>query len=63
MTSILMDEFHLSMYAPPGLRADAYRTIRRTLDADRFRTVLRRAIRGMLGRYPSLSKLRFTLAR
>ena len=61
--TILIDEFHLTVYAPPGLPAAAYRAIRRSLDAARFRTALRRAIRSVLDRHPSLEKVRFTLTR
>jgi hypothetical protein len=64
MTStVLIDEFHLTVFAPRGMRAAAYRAVRRTLDDARFRERLRRAIRDVFGRYPSLSKTRFTLAR
>lgn len=60
---ILLDEFHVTLSAPPGLRADAYRAIRRTLDGNRFRTVVRHALRGVLDKYPSLGRVRFTLSR
>lgn len=62
-TSILMDEFHLTVYVPRGLRAAAYRAIRPTLDDARFRAALRRASRGVVGRNPSLGKIRVTLTR
>lgn len=63
MTNILMDEFHIAVSVPRGLRAAAYRAIHRTLDDTRFRAALRRAIRSVVGRYPSLCKVRVTLTR
>jgi hypothetical protein len=35
---ILMDELHVTLFAPPRLRAAAYRAIRQTLDGNPFRT-------------------------
>lgn len=61
--SILIDEFHLAVFVPRGLRSAACRAVRRSLADARFQAGLRRAIRDIFGRYPSLSKARFTLAR
>lgn len=61
--SILMEEFHLTVFAPAGLRPEAYRAICRTLDDARFRAALRRAIHSVLGKYSSLSKVRSHLTR
>jgi hypothetical protein len=63
MPHILIDELHLTVSAPGNLRAAAYRAIRRTLNDGRFHTTLRRAIRTVLGRYPSLNKVRISLTR
>jgi hypothetical protein len=62
-STVLIDEFHLTVFVPRVLRSVAYRAVRRTLDDPRFRERLRRAIRDVFGRYPSLSKTRFTLLR
>jgi hypothetical protein len=59
----LIDEFHLAVFARSGLRSEAYRAIRRTLDDTRFHTALRQAIRTVITRYPSLRKVRLTLTR
>jgi len=59
----LMDEFQLAFYAPRSLRADAYRAIRRTLDGQQFQKALRRAIQGVIDRYPSLAKVRCAITR
>ena len=62
-STVPIDEFHLTVFVPRGLRAAASRAVRRTLDDARFQGRLRRAIRDVFGRYPSLSQARFTLAR
>lgn len=60
---ILMDEIHVSVFAPHGLHPAAYRAIRRALDRTGFRAGLRRAVRDVVRWHPSLSKVRITLAR
>lgn len=62
-TPMLIDEIHLPVFAPPRLRAESFRAIRRTLRRGRFQAALRRAIHGVLARYPSLAKVTFTLTR
>ncbi len=61
--TILMDEFHVAVYARRELRADSARAIRRTLDDARFRAALRQAIQRVFDRYPPLAKVRVTLTR
>lgn len=61
--SILMEEFHVSVWVPRGLEKSAYAAIRRTLIAARFRAELQRAVRGVAGRRPSLRLARFVLTR
>ncbi len=61
--TILLDEFHLAVRAPRGLREPAYDTIRWTLDDRRFQATLRRAIRGVFRQYPALSKASARLPR
>lgn len=60
---ILIDEIHLTIFMPPGLRAESFRAIRRTLRSGRFQAALRRAVHGVFARYPSLGKVTFTLTR
>jgi hypothetical protein len=59
--AILMDEFHLSVFARRGLRAAEYDALRRTLDGAGFRAKLGRAVRGVFRRYPPFkAKIRIT---
>ena len=60
---ILIDEFHLTVLAPCGLEETEYLAIRQTLDSRRFRADLRRALREVCRREPSLSKARIRLTR
>jgi hypothetical protein len=61
--SVLMEEFHLTVYAPGKLSAAEYGAIHRTLNGRRFRAALDRAVKEVVRRYPSLKKARFTLTR
>ena len=61
-TAIPMREFHLTIFAPRGLRAAEYDALRRTLDGAGLRAKLGRVVRGVLRR-PSLSKVRVTITR
>ncbi|MBL8799777.1 MAG: hypothetical protein JNM56_38200 [Planctomycetia bacterium] len=60
---ILIDEIHLTIFMPPGLRAESFRAIRRTLRSGRFQAALRRAVHGVLARYAALGKITCTLTR
>ena len=60
---ILMDQFHLSIYAPRGLSGQEYDSIRHTLDAPLFRVGLRRVVRRFCRREPSLARVRVRLTR
>jgi hypothetical protein len=60
---ILIDEIHLSLFIPPGLRAEPGRAIRRALRNARFHTALRSAVRSVFARYAALGKVTFTLTR
>ena len=57
---LLMDQFHVSIWVPPGLPASTYRSLRRTLDKSRFQAALHRAVREVVRRYPTLRQARFT---
>jgi hypothetical protein len=61
--SIVMDEFHVTIVAPPNLRATEYNAIRRRLDDAQFQADLRRAVRDVFRRHPDLRKLRAHLTR
>ena len=60
---ILIDEIHFTVFAPSSLRTASFRAIRRTLRSGRFQAALRRAVHGILARYPSLGKVTFILTR
>jgi hypothetical protein len=60
---VAMEQFHLTVTVPRGLRAAEYGAICRTLDGAAFRSGLRKAARTVVGRYPSLAKVRVTLTR
>jgi hypothetical protein len=60
---LLIDEIHLSVFTPPGLRAKSLRAVRQALRRARFHTALQRAIQGVFTRYAALGKVTFTLTR
>lgn len=59
--SIMMDQFHVTVFAPNGLPKQAYVAMRRTLTSTRFGDELRQAIRQVFRRHPALRKARFTI--
>jgi hypothetical protein len=59
--SILIEEFHVSVFVPRNLPDTECARIRRILNGRRFGTRLRRAIQGVVHRHPVLSKIRITL--
>jgi hypothetical protein len=61
--SILLDEFHLTVRAPPALPDPDYTAMRQALDDPAFQAQLRQAVRAVFRRWPALSKARFTLTR
>jgi hypothetical protein len=60
---ILLEEFHLTIVAPHGLPPTEYDAIVQTVNSTPFMTRLRRAIRQILRRDPSLKKARLRLSR
>jgi hypothetical protein len=60
---IVMDEFHLTVYAPGGLSAPEYEAIRRALDEPELHAALARAARRVLRRSPPLRPVRVRLSR
>jgi len=61
--NVLMEEFHVTVYAPPKLKEAAYNAIRRTLTSKRFRAALGRAVEAVVRRHPSLEKTRISITR
>ena len=60
---ILIEEFHVTVTMPPGLARRVYDSASRTLNGTRFQTALRRAMRAVFGRHPSLAKVRVVVTR
>jgi hypothetical protein len=60
---IVMEEFHLTIYAPSTLAEAAYAAIRRALDRSGFRAELTRAARKVFRRHSPLRKVRIALTR
>lgn len=60
--TILMNQFHIDLYAPRGLRAAEYQAIRRTINGQRFFADLQHAVRDVRKKYAALSKVRITVS-
>jgi hypothetical protein len=60
---IVMDEIHVTVQAPAGLRDDEYDVIRRTLMSRRFHGRLSRRVRELFAEVPALARLRIALSR
>jgi hypothetical protein len=61
--NVLMDEFHVAFLAPRRLSSAEYDAVRQTLDEPYFRALLKRAVKNVAARFPSLSKVRVRLSR
>jgi hypothetical protein len=59
----LLDAFHLSIRARPGLPDAEYIAMRRTLDNPRFQSDPRRAIRTVFQQHTSPNRVRIRLTR
>jgi hypothetical protein len=59
--ALLMDEFHIAVYAVRGLAPPDYDAIRQVLDAARFKVALRQAVRTVLRRHLPWDKVRVTV--
>jgi hypothetical protein len=59
----VLEEFHLTVLVPPGLREREYTAIRPTLNAARFRARLRHAARQVFATYRSLNRVTVRLSR
>ncbi len=55
--AIVIGEFHLTVFAPCGLRETEYGAIRRALDGKRFQARLVSAIRRACRRSPALRRV------
>ena len=61
--AILMDEIHVTVFAPHGLPEAEYKAMHKTLKDRHFVEQLRRAAREIVGRHPSLSKTTVKVSR
>ncbi len=60
---ILLEQFHLTVFAPPGLPEAEYDRMSQAVRDPGFRADLRRAARAAVRRVPALRKTRVTLSR
>ena len=60
---LLMDDIHVSVYAPRGLPDPEASAIYRTLKLARFRRQLRQAVVAMVRRYSALRKVHIVVSR
>ena len=60
---ILMEELHLSIYAPSGLLDADLDAIHRAVSRRRLRVRLRRVVRRVLRHHPALQRVRLTVTR
>ena len=61
--NLLIDEFHLTLSAPRRLAKEEYEAIYETLNDAQFLKQLRRMVRDVVRRSPSLSKVRVSITR
>ena len=61
--TILLEEYHVNLRAPVGLRKEDYRAMLRAVRGKTFQSQLRRAVVEVLARHRSLKRIAFTLDR
>ena len=61
--SILMDEIHVTVFAPAGLRKADADTMLRTLRSRGFQRSIWQSVREAFRRHPSLKKTKFRIER
>ena len=59
--ALLMDEFHITVYALHGLAPPDYDAIRQALDASYFKVAPRRAVRTVIRRHLPWDTVRVTV--
>jgi hypothetical protein len=60
---MLIEQFHLSVYAPRNLPEDEYEAMHQTLTRRRFRARLQRTMRKVCQRYRTLNKVKVKVSR
>ena len=61
--AILIDEFHLTVFAPPNLSKTAQAAAVRTLNSKRLHARVRNAVVDVFRRYASLRSVKITISR
>lgn len=61
--AILMEEFHVTVYARRGLPSAEYQSMQRSLARRRFQARLSQAVRSVFGQYRTLRNVRVKLSR
>jgi hypothetical protein len=59
---VMMDQYHLTVLAPAGLRQPHRRRISKVLNRARFRQELARAVRAVFAKYPELSRVHVSVS-
>ena len=61
--TLLIDEFQLTLFAPRRLAEEEYEAIYQTLNDAQFLKLLRRMVRDVVRKYPSLCEVRVSITR
>jgi hypothetical protein len=61
--TVLLDEIHVTVLAPRGLKEKDYEAMSRTLRGRSFLGALRRSVRGVVGEYPALRRALVNVSR
>ena len=61
--TILLEEFHVSVFLPAALPKTAFASARRNLNGQRFQTRLRDAIADLFREHPSLKSVKLNISR
>lgn len=61
--TIMLEQFHVTAFAPAGLGKAEIEAMLRTLRSNRFQANLSKSVRGVFRRHSSLKKARFAIDR
>jgi hypothetical protein len=61
--TVLLDEIHVTVLAPRGLKEKDYEAMNRTLHGRRFLGALRRSVRYVIRNYPTLRRATVKVSR
>jgi hypothetical protein len=60
---VIVDQFHVTLLVPEDMPDREASAVRKTLSGRRFQAALRRSMRAVVERFPSLAKIRFRVSR